>query len=77
MIDQDLEYGDGLGGAGGEVEVVVYGGVGEAETLGEAPGEDGGVGEFDGLQGDGVEEGGAWWEGREMRFQDGEVVFLG
>ncbi len=68
MIDQDLEYGDGLGGAGGVVEVVIYGGVGEAETLGEAPGKDGGVAGFDGLEGDGVEEGSAGGKGGEVRF---------
>lgn len=76
MIDQDLEDGDGLGGAGCVVEVVVDGGVGETETLGEAPGEDGGVGGFDGLVGDGVEEWGARGEGWELGFQAGEVVFL-
>ncbi len=59
MIDQDLEYGDGLGGAGCEVEIVVYRGIWEAEALGEAPGEDIWVCGFDGLEGDGVQDWGA------------------
>jgi len=77
MIHQNLEYGDGLGGAGCEVEIVVYRGFWEAEALGEAPGEDVWVGGFDGLEGDGVQDWGAGGEGWEVRFYEEEVVFLG